>query len=396
MALTGQFLSLVAAVLAVPSIVFFIEVMASVVLSGNKRDAMTTGERKGVIAVLVPAHNEEKGLEPTLTNIKEQLRPGDQLVVVADNCSDETASVAANAGAMVTVRNNLSRIGKGYALDWGLTFLAVAPPDIVVVIDADCQIAAGSLDRLAALSEQQHRPVQGLYLMSAPNGSAINHQVATFAWRLKNWMRPLGLKALGLPCQLMGTGMAFPWSLIRSTNLSSSEIVEDLKLGLDLARAGCAPIFCPSAIVTSNFPQTIEGSKAQRQRWEQGHVSLILTKAVPLLVLAIRQRNPSLFALVLDLLVPPLSLLILLLTAAALASALAVCFGASPIPLLLNLSGLCVIALGIIFAWSRHAQDILPPAQLGLIPRYIFAKLWLYLATLFGRKISSWVRADRN
>jgi hypothetical protein len=89
------------------------------------------------------------------------------------------------------------------------------------------------------------RPVQSLYLMTAPCESAINHQVAEFAWRLKNQVRPLGLRALGLPCQLMGTGMAFPWDIIRSAELASGFIVEDLKLGLDLADAGHPPVFCP-------------------------------------------------------------------------------------------------------------------------------------------------------
>ena len=53
--------------------------------------------------------------------------------------------------------------------------------------------------------------MQILDLMTAPEDSPINYRVAEFAWRVNNWVRPLGLAALGLPCQLMGTGMAFPW-----------------------------------------------------------------------------------------------------------------------------------------------------------------------------------------
>jgi hypothetical protein len=72
------------------------------------------------------------------------------------------------------------------------------------------------------------RPVQALYLMMAPADSQINYKVAEFAWRVKNWLRPLGLRALGLPCQLMGTGMAFPWEVIRRADLASASLVEDL------------------------------------------------------------------------------------------------------------------------------------------------------------------------
>ena len=77
------------------------------------------------IAVLMPAHNEEQNIEATLTRIKQRdLLPGDRLVVVADNCVDQTAMLAMRAGAEVIVRNDLTRRGKGFALAAGLDHLA--------------------------------------------------------------------------------------------------------------------------------------------------------------------------------------------------------------------------------------------------------------------------------
>ncbi|MFX5972557.1 glycosyltransferase, partial [Acinetobacter baumannii] len=75
------------------------------------------------VAILVPAHNESEGLRPTLIEINSQLGSGDRLVVVADNCTDDTATIAAAAGADVVVRHDLSRIGKGFALDAGVRHL---------------------------------------------------------------------------------------------------------------------------------------------------------------------------------------------------------------------------------------------------------------------------------
>ena len=115
---------------------------------------------------------------------------------------------------------------------WGLRHLGMDPPDIVIIVDADCRLADSAIDRLAAACAVTHRPVQALDLMTAPDESPINFRVAEFAWRLKNWVRPLGLRALGLPCQLMGTGMAFPWDLIRSADLAS---------GLDRGRPETRP-----------------------------------------------------------------------------------------------------------------------------------------------------------
>src|SRR6185312_16414635 len=112
-----------------------------------------------------------------------------------------------------------------------------------------------------------------------------------FAWLVKNYVRPAGLFVLGLPCQLVGTGMAFPWNIIRSTALATSEIVEDLKLGLDLASVGSAARFCPSARVTSTFPVSNDGSENQRERWENGYIRVIVSSGLQLLLQAVRHRN---------------------------------------------------------------------------------------------------------
>ena len=298
-----------AVLLAIPTTVFFIEVVAAIALPQRDHPVPPSNRSRQRVAVLVPAHNESTGILPTLADIKAQMRAGDRLLVVADNCTDDTAAVAAAAGAEVVDRNEPERKGKGYALAWGLRHLGSDPPEIVIIIDADCRLAEGVIDRLAAACAATHRPVQALDLMTAPNGSPINFRVAEFAWRVKNWVRPLGLRALGLPCQLMGTGMAFPWDVIRSADLASGSIVEDLKLGLDLALAGNPPIFCPFPGVTSDFPMTVEGAQSQRLRWEQGHIWTIVTIVPRLIFLAIVRADLNLLALALDAAVPPLSLL---------------------------------------------------------------------------------------
>ena len=150
----------------------------------------------------------------TLNDVGAQLLPADRLLVVADNCTDDTAAIAAAAGAEVIKRDDTVKRGKGYALDFALQHLKSDPPEIVVIIDADCRLTEHTLDRLATACAISHRPVQALDLMIAPDGEPINHSVAEFAWRVKNWVRPLGLSALGLPCQLLGTGMAIPWNVI--------------------------------------------------------------------------------------------------------------------------------------------------------------------------------------
>jgi len=138
--------------------------------------------------------------------IKAQLRDGDRLVVVADNCSDRTGEIAEATGAEVVYRSDLTQRGKSFALDFGLRHLEMDPPDIVIIIDADCGLSEGVLDQLAVVSAALDRPVQASYEMDLPGGTVPRSmRVAAFAWRIRNFVRPLGLQKLGLSCQLMGT-----------------------------------------------------------------------------------------------------------------------------------------------------------------------------------------------
>lgn len=257
-------LETIAFLLLVPISVVFVEILLAATHFG--RLAPQGGERRRLV-VLIPAHNEASVIADTLRSIAPQLSSFDRLIVVADNCADGTAAVASGEGAEVIVRSDLTRAGKGYALDFGVRHLEHDPPDVVVVIDADCQVAPGSIDKLARLCAKTGRPVQSLNLMRAGKGADFKMRIAEFAWIVKNQARPEGLLRLGLPCQLMGTGMAFPWLCIRTAKLATGHIVEDLQLGIDLARAGTPPLFCPDALVVSEFPTSSDGVQGQRTRW---------------------------------------------------------------------------------------------------------------------------------
>src|SRR5205085_11222499 len=117
------------------------------------------------------------------------------------------------------------------------------PAAVVVVIDADCRVADGSLDRLVSDAAATGRPVQAAYTLDPPPGADVRAQLSAYAFRFKNVVRPLGLRRLGLPCLLTGSGMAVPWAILRNAPLASGNIVEDMRLGIDLALAGHPPLF---------------------------------------------------------------------------------------------------------------------------------------------------------
>jgi cellulose synthase/poly-beta-1,6-N-acetylglucosamine synthase-like glycosyltransferase len=390
--LSSWLLAALAILLAIPTLTFLLETIAAIMLPQRTGLCFHSLPRLR-IAALVPAHNESTSVLPTLANIKKQLQERDRLIVVADNCNDDTAAVAAAAGAEVVERHDTERIGKGYALDFGLVYLAANPPEIVVIIDADCRLADRAIEELASTCAATHRPVQALYLMGPPSQSSINYAAAEFAWRIKNWIRPLGLRALGLPCQLAGTGMAFPWDVIRKANIADGNIVEDLKLGLALAQFGKPPVFCPTAMVNSEFSASVTGARTQRMRWEHGHMAIIGT--VPqLLYRALIQHNWPLLALALDIAVPPLALLVLLALAVTALAGLAVAKGCSPTALFISAADLAMLGFAMFIVWFRHGRDLLPLSRLFLLVPFVVGKLPLYLRSLFRRQ-TTWIRTDR-
>ena len=387
-------LAATAGMLCIPLFVFALQVFAGIF--GKGKPARLPVGRRPQLAVLVPAHNEGPGLLLTMHNLMRQLEPGDRLLVVADNCDDDTARVAASAGADVVERYDPERPGKGYALDFGIRHLSRDPPEVLIVIDADCRVAAGTIDALTRTCAASGRPVQALYLMSAPPGSSINHQVAEFAWRVKNHLRPLGLQALGLPCQLMGSGMAFPWGVLSSVNLADAEVVEDLKLGLDLAAAGKPPLFQPQGLVSSHFPHTTSGAATQRRRWEHGHIAMIRRSAPRLVLMALRQGNLPLLALALDLAVPPVALLALLVWAMVAVTALAALVGLSAFPLLITLVALGTFTAAAVVAWRACGRDVLPAGSLPLIAGYVARKAGSYPGAVLRRSRLEWTRTERK
>lgn len=385
-----------ALVLAIPVATLALQVASAV----RGRRAGTSGRQptatpRPSIAVLMPAHDEQAGIAASIAAVLAQLQGTDRLLVIADNCIDETAAVARAAGADVVERHDPARRGKGYALDRGVSELAAAPPAVAVIVDADCIVAAGAIERIARLSDDSSRPVQALYLMRAPAGAPLGTRIAELAWLLKNQLRASGFHRLGLPCQLMGSGMAFPWAAIRGARLASGQIVEDLQLGLELAANGQAPLFCPEALVSSVFPSSVSGLASQRTRWEHGHLGVIADMAPRLLWQAIVGRRFALAALVFDLCVPPLAGLMMALALVAFAAAALVLTGGSTAPLLVAAATLLGLAATLTAAWRAAGRGVVTASELASVPAYVLRKIPSYLR-LARRRQSEWVRTERD
>src|SRR5262249_10163254 len=122
MILLSSLLLILALVLLVPALVLCLECVLA--MFSSRPQTRDPGAARPSIAVLIPAHDEELTIATAIGSVRPELAPEDRLVVIADNCSDRTADIAREHGAIVIERVEPERKSKGYALRYGLQWLA--------------------------------------------------------------------------------------------------------------------------------------------------------------------------------------------------------------------------------------------------------------------------------
>jgi hypothetical protein len=347
------------------------------------------------LVVLIPAHDEEDGIEATLEALARCDYPEDRrrTIVIADNCGDDTAELAKRAGAEVWERNDPERRGKGHALIWAFERLDAAVPEAegLIVLDADC---APSANLLAAVDRRLRGGAQALqadYVVGNPEASHVA-ALRFGAFALMNTVRFQGKQRLGLSCGLVGTGMAFSRDLLRRQPWTTTGLTEDEEYHMRLVLAGERAEFLAEASVSSAMPTTLRGSLEQQARWEGGKLQLIRRWTPRLLLSGLTRRDPVRLHAGLECLVPAQSLI----AAGSAGSALAgVLLGRRR---LLALSVATLAAqLTFVLAGLRLVRA---PAHvyraLLAAPTLVAAKLAIYGRLLRGRGPTSWVRTVRE
>jgi cellulose synthase/poly-beta-1,6-N-acetylglucosamine synthase-like glycosyltransferase len=392
MQLLNLLLFISALVFTIPSILFSLECLAAL-LPRQLREPKIEAKHPQT-TILVPAHNEAEQIELVLKTALQQLSDRDRLIVIADNCTDETAAIAKKTGATVIERFNLEQRGKGYALDYGLQQIQANPPEVLVILDADCLLEPGTISRITRLAQTTGKPVQSTYLMEQPDNPGLKDKISGFSLIVKNLVRLKGLNQLGWHCLLTGSGMAFPWSVISQVSLAGSKTTDDMQLAVDLAIAGYTPIYCQEALVVGRLMKG-KAAQSQRARWEHGHLEMILIEVPRLLKEFLRQRRFALLVMALDIFIPPLSLLLMGWLAITVISWLVVPMGVSLLPAtMLSLAGYFLLGT-ILITWWRFGRLTMPLKNLVAIPFYILSKIPIYLK-FFVQPQSRWLRTERD
>lgn len=378
--------------LIIPCLVLFLECLAAFLAKDSQAQIVNCHRPK--TTVLIPAHNEAAQIKDVLVTLLEQMTEQDQVVVIADNCHDDTAAIARTTAATVIERENLTQRGKGYALDYGMKFIQDEPPEVIVILDGDCIIAPNTIERITCKAIATGRPVQSTYLMEQPDNPNLKDKISIFALKVKNLVRLLGLNRMGGHCLLTGSGMAFPWSLINQVSLAGSKTTDDMQLTVDLALASCTPVFCDSAFVVGRLMKD-KDALSQRSRWEHGHLEMILVEVPRLVKEFFKQGRLSLLALALDISIPPLSLLIMTWLISMLVTWLAILVGVSWLPAIAVTTAGVFLLSGVFLAWFKFGRSDLALTNLLAIPLYVLSKIPIYLKFLVKPQ-SRWLRTERD
>ena len=382
---------LAALAVGLPLSVLIYEMLAGLWPSSSK----TQEEPLPSIAVMIPAHNEETGIAATLADLKAHAPDDLRILVIADNCSDATADVARAAGAEVIERAHETERGKGYALAFGRDHLAkTGAPDVMLVLDADCRLHAGSVEALTRTANAKNVPVQAINLIDGDLSAGPMVQVSSFAMVVKNLFRSRGMQRLGGAALLTGTGMAFPWELIKNAKLATGSIVEDLALGIELTRSGHAPFLLGTAHVRS-APADMRDALAQRTRWEHGFLQTLRSAALPTFFGGLKRFSLSEMLLGLHLMVPPLALLLMLAGLAWAALAMLAWLGGVIAPAAFLTGVLTLAVLLILTGWIIGGRPFLSFVSLLKIPLYMLWKLPVYAGFLKGPQ-ALWNRTPRR
>lgn len=347
------------------------------------------------LVVLIPAHNEERGIAETLQSVFECEYPEDRrdIVVIADNCDDRTAAVAETAGATVFRRTDPARRGKGHALGWGLPRVLAEMPgaEAIVLLDADCRASRNLLTAVAARLGGGAVAVQAQYVVSNPEESWLSG-LRFAAFVLFNTVRPLGKDTLGLSCGLLGTGMAFARELLHRQPWEAFSLSEDLEYHARLVAAGERVSFAPEAWVSSPMPTSLDQARDQQLRWEGGRWQFVRTWTPVLVADGLRMRDPVRLHAGVEPLVPPQSLL---LAGNAVLAVLALVSGSR---LSITLAACNVVAqVCYIIGGLLHVRAPLSAYRsLALAPVLLASKVGIHAKILMGRGAKGWVATRRH
>ncbi len=264
----------------------------------DRKKKENISDQKNVFALVVAAHNERSVIQQMVQSLKGIDYDKDKydIFVVADNCTDDTATLAANAGALVHERFHSEKRGKGYALEWMFDriFNMEKQYDAICIFDADNIVDAQYLNEINKKLNEGYKAVQGYVDTKNPNDSWITASYAISFWCLNKVFQTARSNA-GLSNQINGTGFALRTEIIKEMGWGATCLTEDMEFTMKLILNNIKVGWAKKAVIYDEKPLTLSQSFKQRTRWMQGHTDVASRFIKPLAKKWLKENDWSAF-----------------------------------------------------------------------------------------------------
>ena len=231
-------------------------------------------------AVLIAARNEEAVIGKLIDSIKAQGYPGRlvKIFVAADNCTDATAEAARSHGAEVYERYDMTRRGKGYALDFLLREIKLRGHvrfDGYIVLDADNVLDRDFILHMNETFSAGHDIVTCYRSSKNYGDNWISAGYALWFLRESRYLNSARAR-LGSSCGVSGTGFLFSQAVLdaQGGGWPFHLLTEDIEFTIDNVTRGMKVGYCPDAIAYDEQPISFRQSWAQRLRWSRGYLQV--------------------------------------------------------------------------------------------------------------------------
>ena len=258
--------------------IFFIlyQMLVGVFCFYTHRDKPSGSTKVHNLVAIVAARNEAKVIGQLIESLKLQDYPSDKLdiIIIADNCTDNTAQIARENGAIVYERFNDIEKGKGFAVAYIVDILLSERKgmyDAFCIFDADNLVTPTFMTAMNEMLNLGYRAAQGYRDIKNPGDSWISANYSLFYWgQNRSWNQPRC--NLGLSASVNGTGFMVKMDMVEGKGWVTNSMTEDIEFTMNSIADGVRIGWARDAVVFDEQPITFAESWKQRKRWTTGYI----------------------------------------------------------------------------------------------------------------------------
>ncbi len=238
-------------------------ILVILALVSKKNESLNTEYNRSFL-VIVPCHNRGQFLSKTLYSLSALIYPWNlsKLVVLADNCTDDTVEIAQKFGVKVLERHNNQQAGNNSSMEWALKQVRQWDEkyDAIVIIKTGSLISSNFLQVMNYYLEKGSEVIQSSNLLLAGSGRKKT-ELIHITHLLHNYMYPLGHKALGFNMHLSGNGMCFRSNILMKYPFGHHSIDKEREYNMFLRLKEIPTDFAPEARIWTPLQSVFPKSK---------------------------------------------------------------------------------------------------------------------------------------